>query len=148
MIDIHCFNHRVELAAKDAFQNSFFEDINKMLVFLYYLYQKSSKQLQVLKELGMALGENVPKPVKASGTRKITHRLMQWKFYCILVQMSLSKESDEQDLVKAVHRIENSNWTMAKLHKYIESSLDEKTRKPARLFTMKKLVLTSTREDL
>ena len=73
LIAVHRFNHRVELAAKDAFENSFFEDINKMLVFLYYLYQKSSKQLQVLKELGMALGENVPKPVKASGTRWITH---------------------------------------------------------------------------
>ena len=73
LIAIHCFNHRVELAATDAFENSFFEDINKMLVFLYYLYQKSSKRLQALKELGMALGENVPKPVKASGTRWITH---------------------------------------------------------------------------
>jgi len=40
-----------------------FEDIDKMLVFLYYLYQKSSKRLQALKELGTALGENVPKPV-------------------------------------------------------------------------------------
>ena len=29
--------------------------------------------LQALKELGMALGENVPKPVKASGTQWINH---------------------------------------------------------------------------
>ena len=46
LIAVHCFNHRVELAAKYAFENSFFEDINKMLAFLYYLYQKSSKRLQ------------------------------------------------------------------------------------------------------
>ena len=42
-----------------------------------------------------------------------------------LVRMSLSKQSDEHDPVKAVHRIEKFNWTMAKLHMYIESSLDE-----------------------
>ena len=36
LIAVHCFNHRVELAAKDAFENSFFEVFNKMLVFLYY----------------------------------------------------------------------------------------------------------------
>ena len=55
----------------------FFEDINKMLAFLHYLHQKSSKQLQALKELGMALGENVPKPVKALETRCVTHRYRQ-----------------------------------------------------------------------
>ena len=42
------FNHRVELAAKYAFKNSFFENINEILVFLYYLYQRSSKKLHAL----------------------------------------------------------------------------------------------------
>ena len=71
---IHCFNHRIELAAKDAFGNSVFEEIDQMLAFLYKLYQKSSKRLKALKELGDALGQKVPKPVKASGTRWIAHR--------------------------------------------------------------------------
>ena len=39
--------------------------------------------------------------------------------------MSLSEQSVEPDPVKAMYRIENFNWTMAKLHLYIESSLDE-----------------------
>ena len=47
--------------------------------------------------------------------------------------MSLGKQSDEHDPVKAVHRIENFNWTMAKLHMCNESSLDgnqmEETKK-------------------
>ena len=43
----------------------------------------------------------------------------------ILIGMSLSEQSDEHDPVKAVHRIENFNSTMAKLHMYIESSPDE-----------------------
>lgn len=64
---INCFTHRIELAAKDAFGNSVFEEIEQMLVFLYKLYQNSPKRLKALKELGVALGEKLPKPVKASG---------------------------------------------------------------------------------
>ena len=71
---IHCFNHRIELAAKDAFGNSVFEEIEQMLAFLHKLYQNSSKRLKALRELGVALGEKPPKPVKASGTRWIGHR--------------------------------------------------------------------------
>ena len=43
----------------------------------------------------------------------------------ILVQMSLSEQKDKHDPVKAVHGIEDFNWTMAKLQIYIEGSLDE-----------------------
>ena len=46
---IHCFNRRIELAAKDAFGNSDFEDIEQMLAFLYKLYQNSSKRLKALR---------------------------------------------------------------------------------------------------
>ena len=55
---MHCFNHRIELAAKDTFGNSVFEDIEQMLSFLYKLYQNSSKRLKALRELGVAIGEN------------------------------------------------------------------------------------------
>ncbi|CAB3983345.1 Hypothetical predicted protein [Paramuricea clavata] len=65
---IHCFNHRIELAAKDAFGNSVFEEIDQMLAFFYKIYRNSSKRLKALKELGAALGEKLPRPVKASGT--------------------------------------------------------------------------------
>ena len=71
---IHCFNHRIELAAKDAFRNSVFEDIEQMQAFLFKLYQNSSKRLKALRELGVAIGENPPKPVRAPGTRWIGHR--------------------------------------------------------------------------
>ena len=43
-----------------------------MLLFLYCLYQKSSKKLLALKEF-RALGENIMKPVKAAGTIWIVH---------------------------------------------------------------------------
>ena len=48
---IHCFNHRVVVALKDAFATIHFKNIEEMLLKLYYLYQKSSKHLRELWEL-------------------------------------------------------------------------------------------------
>ena len=38
---VHCFNHRLELAIKDAFKETFFSEIDTMLLKLYYLYKKA-----------------------------------------------------------------------------------------------------------
>ena len=35
---IHCFNHRLELAIKDAFKNNNFNKIDEMLMTFCYLY--------------------------------------------------------------------------------------------------------------
>ena len=40
---VHCFNYRFELAVKDTFKGTSFEEIDIMLLKLYYLYQKSAK---------------------------------------------------------------------------------------------------------
>ena len=43
---VHGFNHRLELAIKDAFiKSTFYSNIDKMLSKLYWLYQKSPKRL-------------------------------------------------------------------------------------------------------
>ena len=42
---VHCFNHRLELAIKDAFNESvFYSNIDEMLSKLYWFYQKMSKK--------------------------------------------------------------------------------------------------------
>ena len=49
---VHCFNHRLELAIKDAFiQSTFYLNINEVLSELYWLYQKSPKRLTQQKNL-------------------------------------------------------------------------------------------------
>ena len=69
---VHCFNHRLELAVKDAFiQSTFYSSINEILSKLYCLYQKSPKRLTQLKELSKATEKSIPKPTKADGTRWI-----------------------------------------------------------------------------
>ena len=71
---VHCFNHRIELALKDAFDTSPFSKIDDMLLKLYYLYQKSPKRYRELKELSEVYEKSIPKPSKACGTRWIDHK--------------------------------------------------------------------------
>ena len=51
---IHCFNHRLELAIKDASKNDNFNKIDERLMKVYYLYQKSPKLLLELKRIAEA----------------------------------------------------------------------------------------------
>ena len=72
---IHCFNHRMELAFKDAFDKSpVFQKIDNFLLQLYYMYQKSPKRLRGLHEMSVAYQESIPKPTKANGTRWLEHK--------------------------------------------------------------------------
>ena len=44
---VHYFNHRLELAIKDAFTTTtFYQNIDEMLTKLYYFYQKNPKCLE------------------------------------------------------------------------------------------------------
>jgi hypothetical protein len=71
---VHCFNHRVELALKDAFSTTIFSKIDEMLMKLHYLYQKSPKRLRELCDLATAYEGGIPNPIKATGTRWIKHK--------------------------------------------------------------------------
>ena len=71
---IHCFNHRIELALKDAFITTSFPKIDEMLMKLHYLYQKSPERLRELCEFAPAYEGGIPKPTKATGTRWIEHK--------------------------------------------------------------------------
>lgn len=57
---IHCFNHRVDLASKDAFKTTAYEDTDTMLCKLYFLYQKSAKCLSELGTLSEAYDKIIP----------------------------------------------------------------------------------------
>ena len=41
LVGIHCLNHRLELAIKDSFKATYFDDVIEMMTSLYYLYEKS-----------------------------------------------------------------------------------------------------------
>ena len=70
---IHCFNHVIELALKDAVANTAFQNIKTFLSELYFLYKSSPKQLKEFQRIGEAYGTTVPKSTNAYGTRWLNH---------------------------------------------------------------------------
>ena len=80
-----CLAHRLELAVKDALKGTAFDDIDEMMLRLYYLYKNSPKKCRELEHVISNLRECVEfessgkKPLRASGTRWITHKLLAMK---------------------------------------------------------------------
>ena len=46
-----CLAHRLELAIKDALKGTLFDDVDDMILRLYYLYEKSPKKCRELKDI-------------------------------------------------------------------------------------------------
>ena len=75
-----CFAHRLELACKSALSSKLFQDIEEMLLRLYYLYEKSPKKVRELIDIVTDLkevfelisGGNIP--VRSHGSRWIGHK--------------------------------------------------------------------------
>ena len=42
-----CLAHRLELSVKDVLRGTFFDQINEMLLCLYYVYEKSPKKIEL-----------------------------------------------------------------------------------------------------
>ena len=80
LVFVWCLSHRLELAMKHALKD-LIEPIEKCLMNLYYLYEKSSKKTREIKDLYDMLKEilefqnGVVKPHRAAGTRWIAHKL-------------------------------------------------------------------------
>ena len=70
-----CLAHRVELAVKDALKNTFFDQLDNMLMRKYYLYENSPKKMRELKEIVANLKEVFKmrpggvNPVRVCGSR-------------------------------------------------------------------------------
>ena len=75
-----CVAHRLELALKDSFKETFFSSIDDMLLKMFYLYEKSQKKFRLLQDAYDNLKSEIDfqskklKPVKACGSRWIGHK--------------------------------------------------------------------------
>ena len=106
---IWCFSHRLELAVKDALKE-YIDPVEETLRHFYYLCQKSSKKHRELKNLYKLLknqyemfGAGV-KPVKATGTRWIDHKLKvmervvnKYGLYCQHLQHLIPETKNSND---------------------------------------------------
>ena len=76
-----CLAHRLELAVKDALQGTVFDIIDELLLRLYYIYEKSPKKSRELEDIiadlqgCFSFDDSGVRPVRASGTRWISHKV-------------------------------------------------------------------------
>ena len=49
IVFVWCMAHRLELAFQDALKDTFFDEIDYMILKIFYLYQKSPKKLKKIK---------------------------------------------------------------------------------------------------
>ena len=75
MLIIHCSNHQLELAVKDAFtaQKSF-TDIDELLIQIYYMFRNSGKAKRLFTAMALTLDVTCVAFVKAGGTRFQNHK--------------------------------------------------------------------------
>jgi len=79
LIKIHCANHRIELALKDAFKESSFSVIDQTYMALYSLCKNSGKIKSEIKAAAEARGIEFYVLTKLSGTRFVGHRINAFK---------------------------------------------------------------------
>ena len=74
-----CMAHKLELEIQDAMKGTYFNQVDEMLLRIYYLYKRSPKKLRELAEIHDLVKQSIEfdasgvKPIKASGTRWIAH---------------------------------------------------------------------------
>ena len=91
IIFVHCLNHRLELALKQAMKgHKLYEKINSLLSEIFKFYHTSSLQTENLKTAYEACNVPVQLPHRIGGTRWVSHMsgaLEQiWKGYKVFVQ--------------------------------------------------------------
>ena len=121
-----CLAHRVELAVKDALKGTSFDLIDDMLLRLYYIYEKSPKKCRELEEIIDDLKHFIQfddagiKPVRASGSRWVSHKLSAMKrviskfgaYSSHLI--ALSEDSSIKPVDRAKLRGYSTKWANAK----------------------------------
>ena len=124
LVSIHCMNHRLELAAKDAFSTiAFMNEVSTMLSNLHTVYEKSPKRLLELRRMADIMEESIRKPDKATGTRWVQHKSRALKAlilgYSVIVA-HLEAMASEESSVKAVDKIKfKGYWTKLTSYKFI-----------------------------
>ena len=81
-----CLAHRLELALRDALRQTYFVQVDEMLLRAFYLYEKAPKKCveldEVVSELRQCLeptdlpAEGGNRPLRACGTRFIIHKVV------------------------------------------------------------------------
>ena len=121
-----CLAHRLELSVKDALYGTSFDLIDEMLLSLHYVYERSPKKCRELEDVIRELKQCIEfddagiRPVRASGSRWVTHKLSAMKrilskFGAYTSHLTtLSEDSSVKSADRAKLRGYLKKWTDAK----------------------------------
>eukprot|EP00057_Strongylocentrotus_purpuratus_P009058 XP_011663532.1 PREDICTED: zinc finger protein 862-like [Strongylocentrotus purpuratus] len=106
LIKMHCIAHRLELALKDAFKNTYYVLIDELMMQMYYIYRRSAKKWREVKAVASALNKHVVKPSRSQGTRWVDHRRKALKclatnYHCIVSQFEEQASGQRKDISPA-----------------------------------------------
>nr|XP_054763515.1 zinc finger protein 862-like [Lytechinus pictus] len=106
IVGTHCVAHRLELAAKDAYKDTYFtKEIDVILASYASFYRRLPKRVRELNEIADILEESVMRPTRVDGTRWVDHRkraiLALDRNYPIVVNHLTEIGSDQRSDVKA-----------------------------------------------
>ena len=92
VVGIHCFSHRLELAAKDSVK-AIFSEVDQLLLDLYSYFKESQKQWSLCLKLAEKLEVVLMKQPKASGTRFLPHtqgalKALNWNWVVYIMHFS------------------------------------------------------------
>ena len=85
-----CLAHRLRLSIKDVLTGTVFDHVDDMLLRLFYLYNKSAKQCMEIQDIisdlqqCLSFDDNGVKPIRASGTRWVSHKIIAMKHVATL----------------------------------------------------------------
>ena len=156
LIKIHCINHRVELAAKKAFLESPFKEIDRFCLNNYYLLRDSGKIKSEVKKSAEVLGiQNYNLP-KMTGTRFIGHRrkafeilLKMWPAFLTAYENVVADPKTKPETRAKVQGLLNSFWsykTLSLVCTYLD--ILEKTVPASKVFEGEKLLPFEIRESI
>jgi len=122
LVGIHCLNHRLELAVKDAFAQTALTDACVLLSNIHSVFERSPKRWRALTDLAEVMGEEVHKPARTNGTRWVQHKLkaanILLKQYGLIV-VALTNVTDDAKIKGYVKQM-SSFKTLALLHMFVD----------------------------
>ena len=124
LVKIHCVAHRLELALNDSLKESYYCEIDQIMMQLYYMYRRSTKKWKELQAVGEALEENVVKPVRAQGTRWVDHRrkavlAISRNYTCLITQFEDMASGERSDITGEDQAIIKGYLRQLKSHKFV-----------------------------
>jgi len=122
LVGIHCLNHRLELAVKDAFARTAFTEICVLLTNIHSVFERSPKRLRALHDLAHLMGEEVRKPARSNGTRWVQHNVNAANIFLKqygLIILALTNITDDAK-VKGYLKQMTTFKTLALLHLFVK----------------------------